>query len=50
MIDIFDTFFRVWIEPCPKYKYGAWLELGFDGSITEVYNRQGDTEERKVLK
>lgn len=49
IVDILDNCYRIWLDPCPKYKFGAWIELDFNGNITEVYNRQGVTEERRKV-
>ena len=50
VIDVMHDCYRVWLEPCPQYKYGGYIELDFNGNVTQVYNRQGDSEERKVLR
>ena len=49
VIDVMTDCYRVWLDPCPKYKHGGWIELDFNGNITQVYNRQGESEERKEV-
>lgn len=49
MIDVLSDCYRIWLDPCPQYKFGAWIELDFNGNITQVYNRQGVGEERKEV-
>lgn len=46
VIDSLNGAYRIWLNPCPNFKYGQWIELREDG-IYEVIHQQGlDPRER----